>query len=236
MKPIHIIRHEEWIKAGHLSDTLEARAIPYTITAIDRNEPVPESLHGMSGLALLGSTYSVNDGYSWVNDEITLIKKALDADVPVLGHCFGAQLMSKAMGGDVYAMSAKEIGWHIAERLHSDEADHWLGDAGNAFELLVWHHDAFTMPPGATPLFKTAFCPDQAFVYGDNVATVPHLEVTADMLEEWLNIYGYDLEPVSDTVNSPEEIRRNMSVRVDAMHRASNRLYERWLEGVSKRG
>jgi len=73
------VRHEEWIQAGHLTDALEAKAIHYIMTAIDQNELVPESVHDISGLALLGSTYSVNDGYSRANDEITLIKKVLDA-------------------------------------------------------------------------------------------------------------------------------------------------------------
>ncbi len=235
MKPIHIVRHEDWIKAGHLTDTLEARGIPYTFTAIDQNDPVPKTVEGISGLALLGCTFSVNDGYSWADEEIDLIKQALDADIPVLGHCFGSQLMSKAMGGDVYPMSAKEIGWHKVQRIHSPEADNWLDGADDEFEILIWHHDAFTIPPGAAPLYQTDFCPDQAFVYGDNVATVAHLEVTVKLLEDWLDIYGYDLDPISETVQSPEEVRRNIHDRIKNMHKVTNLLYDHWLEGVQKR-
>lgn len=235
MRPIHIIRHEDWIKAGHLTDTLEKRGIPYTMTAIDKQDPVPNSVEGIAGLALLGCTYSVNDGHEWANEEITLIKKALDADIPVLGHCFGSQLMSKAMGGDVYAMSAKEIGWHMVSRIPSAESNEWLNAAPQQFEALIWHHDAFTIPPGATPLYESKFCPDQAFVYGDNLATVAHLEVTVDLLEDWLRIYGYDLDPPSETVQTPDEVRRNIKTRVSEMHKATDRLYDRWLKGVLRR-
>ncbi|MCS3903843.1 GMP synthase-like glutamine amidotransferase [Methylohalomonas lacus] len=235
MKPIHIVRHEDWIKAGHLTDTLDSRGIPYTFTAIDQHDPVPKTVEGISGLALLGCTYSVNDGHGWANEEINLIKQALDADIPVLGHCFGSQLMSKAMGGEIYPMSAKEIGWHEVECIHSPEADKWLGDDDDEFEILIWHHDAFTIPPGATPLYKSDFCPDQAFVYGDNVATVAHLEVTAKLLEDWLEIYGYDLDPISETVQSPEEVRRDMHSRITNMHKLTDRLYDHWLQGVQKR-
>jgi len=235
MKPIHIIRHEDWIKAGRLTDFLNERNIPYTWTAIDQNDTVPQSADNMSGLALLGCTYSVNDGHAWAENEITLIKKALDADIPVLGHCFGSQLMSKAMGGNVYTMPQKEIGWHTATRRHSREADAWLGDAPEQFRILLWHHDAFTVPPGATPLYQTGFCPDQAFVYGDNIATVAHLEVTAHLLKEWLRIYGYDLNPVSETVQSPEAVRENLEQRVIEMHKITDRLYDKWLNGVLRR-
>lgn len=235
LKPIHIIRHEDWIKAGRLTDKLQEQELPYTMTAIDQQDPVPQSVEGIAGLALLGCTYSVNDGYSWANEEITLIQKALDADIPVLGHCFGSQLMSKAMGGDVYTMSAKEIGWHTVSRIHSPEADKWLDEAPEEFEVLIWHHDAFTIPAGATPLYESAFCPDQAFVYGDNIATVAHLEVTVKLLEDWLDIYGYDLDPISETVQSPDEVRRNIETRVREMHKITDRLYDHWLAGVLKR-
>lgn len=235
MKPIHIIRHEDWIKAGHLTDTLDKRGIPHTLTAIDQKDPVPQSVDSMSGLALLGCTYSVNDGYTWADEEVTLIRRALDADIPVLGHCFGSQLISKALGGDVYTMSAKEIGWHPVNRIRSPEADKWLRDAPDQFEILIWHHDAFTIPAGATPLYQSSFCPDQAFVYGDNVATVAHLEVTVKLLEDWLEIYGYDLQPVSETVQSPETVRSNIDQRVRQMHGITDRLYDKWLAGVLKR-
>lgn len=235
MKPIHIIRHEDWIKAGRLADFLDEHDIPCTWTAIDQGDAVPQSVDNMSGLALLGCTYSVNDGYTWAEHEIALIKKALDADIPVLGHCFGSQLMSKAMGGSVYTMSQKEIGWHTATRQRSREADAWLGDAPDQFKVLLWHHDAFTIPPGASPLYQTDFCPEQAFVYGDNVATVAHLEVTVQLLKEWLRIYGYDLEPVSDTVQSPESVGENLEQRVSEMHNITDRLYDKWLNGVLRR-
>jgi len=236
MKPIRIIRHEDWIKAGRLTEFFDEKNIPYIWTCIDQSEPVPQSVDDISGLALLGCTYSVNDRLPWAEQEITLIQKALDADIPVLGHCFGSQLMSKAMGGEIHPMPQKEIGWHTVERIRSPESDAWQDDAPEQFEILIWHHDAFTIPPGASPLYKTEFCPDQAFVHGDNVASVAHLEVTVPLLEEWLRIYGYDLDPVSDTVQSPEAVRENIDRRVRDMHdNITNRLYEKWLAGVLQR-
>ena len=102
----------------------------------------------------------------------------------MLGHCLGSQLISKALGGTVAPMPAKEIGWYKVTRNESAESDGWLKEVPPEFEILIWHHDAFTLPPGATPLYSSAYCPDQAFVLGNTLATVAHIEVTAPLLRE----------------------------------------------------
>lgn len=234
MKPIRVIRHEDWITAGHFTDTLDEHGIPYVTTAIDQGDTVPRSVEDISGLVLTGCTRSVNDGDAWAQQEISLIKRAMAAGVPVLGHCFGSQLLAKALGASIYAMSAKEIGWYEMTPVSNPVVREWLGTSSREFEALVWHHDAFTLPQGATPLFGSTFCPDQAFVYGDNVATVGHLEVTAGLIENWLRIYGYDLEPLSPTVQDSDEISRDVERRVERMHCVTDSIYARWLEGVHR--
>jgi hypothetical protein len=103
------------------------------------------------------------------------------------------------------------------------------------FEILIWHHDAFTLPPGATPLYSSKYCPDQAFVLGNTLATVAHIEVTAPLLQKWLDIYGYDIAPISDSVQPIEDIRHSLDARVQHMHATlTDRLYERWLARVMK--
>ncbi len=237
MKPVLIVRHEDWIESGHLTATLDAAGLNHRLCAIDRGDAVPSDPEPFAGLAFLGATMSVNDGYGWIDDEVALIRRAAERDMPVLGHCFGSQLCASALGARVAPMSAKEIGWHRMTQSDSPAAQEWLGrDDGGGFDVLVWHHDAFELPEDATPLYSSRFCPDQAFARGNMVATVAHTEVTPDLLANWVDIYGYDMAPVSATVQPPEEVLRDREARVRTMQeRVTNRIYQRWLGPVRER-
>ena len=233
MKPIRIFRHEDWINPGRLAEYLDARKVPWEIVRIDQGEKVPLSIGDVSGLAFLGGTMSANDDYDWLADEIDLIRIAADEGVPMLGHCLGSQLIAKALGGTVEPMPQKEIGWHEVRKVDNPVARDWLGAVPDSFDIFIWHHDAFTLPPGAAPLYSSAHCPMQAFAFGNTVAIVAHAEVTAAMMEEWLATFGYDIEPVSESVQPIEQIRQNLGERCATMHRLfTDRLYDAWLARV----
>lgn len=233
MKPIRIFRHEDWISPGRVAEYLDARGIPWELVAIDQGEAVPQRVDDVSGLVFLGGTMSVNDGHPWLAEEMRLIRTAAARDLPMLGHCMGSQLIASALGGTVAPMSAKEIGWFEVRQLDNPVAREWLREVPERVEILIWHHEAFTLPPGAVPLYSTDHCPEQAYAIGNTVATVAHPEVTGPLLEDWLRIYGYDVEPVSATVQGVERIRERLPERCAAMHRAfTDRLYDAWLERV----
>ena len=233
MKPVRIFRHEHWIKAGYLTETLERRGIPYELVAIDQGTPVPHSIDDVSGLAFLGGTMSVNDPFPWIEDELRLIRQAAEHKLPVLGHCFGSQLISKALGGTVSPMPVKEIGWHTIELVDNAVTREWFDELPQRMKVLIWHHDAFTLPDGATPLYTSRFCPDQAFALDNMIATVAHIEVTETLLQEWLEIYGHDLAPISESVQSAEEVGCDLDKRVPTMQRLTDRLYDGWLHRVN---
>jgi len=236
MKPIRIFQHQDWVGAGRITETLTERGVAYEMIAIDRGSRIPSSLDDIAGLVFLGGTMSVNDPLPWIEAELSLIRQGHDRGVPILGHCLGSQLIAKALGGEVRPMPAKEIGWHRVTRNNEPIVRQWLAGTPEQFEILIWHHDAFTLPIGAQPLYSSRFCPDQAFVTGNTLATVAHIEVTVALLREWLDIYGYDLDPLSDSVQSIDEVQRVLEARVQRMHATlTDRLYERWLERVHER-
>lgn len=233
MKPIRIFRHQDWINPGRISEYLSAENIPWELVAIDRGDAVPQSLDEVSGLVFLGGTMSVNDDYPWLAEEMRLIRRAADRDLPMLGHCLGSQLIAKALGGSVAPMVAKEIGWHRVRKLDNPVAAEWLMAVPEQFEIFIWHHDAFTVPPGARPLYLSEHCPEQAYARGNTVATVAHPEVTADMMKQWLQIYGYDIEPGPASVQPVEKIRERLAERCSTMHQVfTDRLYDVWLTRV----
>lgn len=132
-------------------------------------------------LMVLGAPWSAyaDEVASWVQPELDLLRDADAAGVPVLGICFGGQLLATAHGGSVHASPAPEIGLHT---VHSAEA---VLD-GTWFQ---WHFDRFVPPPGATVIARSAAAP-QAFVLRRNLALQFHPELDAEGLEGWLDNNG----------------------------------------------
>lgn len=233
LKPIRIFRHDNWIEAGYLAEALERSNFSYELVAIDEGDPVPAGVGDVSGLAFLGGTMSVNDPFSWIDDELNLIRNAAERKIPVFGHCFGAQLMSKALGGEISSMPRKEIGWYAVEFSDNEVSKQWFSHLPQTVDVMLWHGDAMTIPQEAAPLYTTAFNPHQAFVIDNMIATIPHVEVTAAILSKWLEVYGDDLVPLSASVQSFEEVSKNLNKRVSAMQQLTDVLYNRWLGMVT---
>lgn len=143
--------------------------------------PLP-SLDGVDLLIPLGSRWSVYDTTNigtWIDDELELVRDADRRGIPVLGVCFGGQLLAAAHGGTVTAAPTEEIGWIDI----TAEADVALPfPSGPWFQ---WHLDVFTPPPGAT-LLATSPAGAQAFRLRRNLGLQFHPEVDAHVLEEWM--------------------------------------------------
>jgi GMP synthase-like glutamine amidotransferase len=127
MKPIAIFRHSPTEGPGHLAAVLDRRHLPWELIPLDAGAAVPGGPDGFAGLVFMGGPMSVNDDLPWIPPVLQLIRQAVAADVPVLGHCLGGQLMSKALGGVVTANPVKEIGWGRVEVEENPVARAWFG-------------------------------------------------------------------------------------------------------------
>ncbi|MDH4233536.1 MAG: type 1 glutamine amidotransferase, partial [Gallionella sp.] len=101
MKPIAIFRHFPTEGPGYLAEFLDERKIPWQLIAIDAGDAVPQSVAAYAGLVFMGGPMSVNDDLPWIPKVEALIRDAVARDIPLLGHCLGGQLISKALGGVV---------------------------------------------------------------------------------------------------------------------------------------
>jgi GMP synthase-like glutamine amidotransferase len=230
MKPVAVFRHSPGEGPGYFATFLEARSIPWTLFRIDEGELPPASPAGFSGLCFMGGPMSVNDDLPWLPPTFALIRTAVERGIPVLGHCLGGQLMSKALGGYVTRNPVKEIGWGDVEACEPAAAA-WLGDLGR-FEAFHWHGETFSIPPGAVRILKSAYCDNQAFVLGPHLGMQCHVEMTEAMIRLWNRAWADEQAAAGPSVQTPDEMYVNLEERLAAMRVAADRLYTRWIDGL----
>ena len=232
MQEILIFRHAPHEGPGYLADYLDRHHLPWRLIRIDENDPIPSSIDGVSGLVLMGGPMSVNDPLSWIPQVTKLIQRAVAANVPVLGHCLGGQLISKALGGAITKNPVKEIGWLPVSRVDSPAAKPWLDELPAKFEVFHWHGEIFSIPPGATRILASSDCANQAFIIGNTLAFQCHIEMTGEMVREWARVGADDLAPLCATVQNPQAMTAELDRRVERLQGIADKFYDRWIQGL----
>jgi GMP synthase-like glutamine amidotransferase len=234
MKPVGIFRHSLTEGPGYFATYLEARGIPWRLVKVDEGEAVPADASAFSGLVFMGGPMSVNDDLPWIPKVLDLIRDGVAADVPVLGHCLGGQLMSKALGGKVGRNPVKEIGWGRVDVADDPVARAWFGPGLESFESFHWHGETFTIPEGAVRIMGNRNCENQGFVIGKNLGMQCHVEMTEQLIESWCESGAGEIEEsrASPSVQSPAEMKARMREKIAAMRQVADRLYDRWIKGL----
>ncbi|KAF0206179.1 MAG: glutamine amidotransferase [Gallionellaceae bacterium] len=234
MKPIAIFRHSPSEGAGYFAEFLNQHTIPWEMIRIDEGDTVPRNARDFSGLVFMGGPMSVNDDLPWILFVLPLIRDAFAHDVPMLGHCLGGQLITKALGGVVSKNPVKELGWGKVDVADNPAAREWFGDF-RSFDSFHWHGETFSLPPGAVHLLSSAHCPNQAYAIGKHLALQCHVEMTESMISEWCEVGADELaaNAGSPAVQSAATMQAQMSDKLPELHRVAAQLYRHWLHGLS---
>jgi GMP synthase-like glutamine amidotransferase len=233
VKPVAIFRHSPTEGPGYFATFLDAHRIPWRLVKVDAGEPVPASQREFSGLVFMGGPMSVNDDLPWIRDVLAVINSAAQADIPVLGHCLGGQLMSKALGGKVTRNGVKEIGWGAVTVDDSAVAKEWFG-ATREFAGFHWHGETFTIPSSAVHLAQSPYCANQAFVLGKHLGMQCHVEMTSELIRSWCDDWEKELvRKASPSVQTPAQMFERLDERVRSLNKVADCLYERWIEGLA---
>jgi GMP synthase-like glutamine amidotransferase len=210
---------------GLLVEWLEERGIPYEVHHSYKGRAVPDP-SDYAFVASLGSPYGPNDTHERsVVDELGLIGTAVEKGVPVLGLCFGGEVLSAVLGGTVERAPKPELGWREIE---TDEPD--LIPAG---PWLEWHYERFTTPPGAVEVARTADAV-QAFRMGPHLGVQFHPESTVEIVSHWA---GMDTESLGEL--GIEDGRALLTVEPEieeATRESAFRLFDAFLEGLRRNG
>lgn len=233
VKPVAIFRHAASEGPGYFAEFLDRKRVPWELIRIDQGEPVPQAVEKFAGLCFMGGAMSVNDPLDWIGQVLALIRRAAEANVPVIGHCLGAQLLAKALHASVHANPTKEIGWGEVTVADHTLAKQWFGDI-TAFESFHWHGETFSLPEGATRIAASPYCQNQIYVLDIHLGMQCHVEMTTEMIESWCASGAREIaRSAGPAVMSVEQIKQRLPERVRALHLVADRLYERWLRALN---
>jgi GMP synthase (glutamine-hydrolysing) len=234
MKPIAILQHDPLQRPGYLLQFLDELAIPARIIRPCDGDDVPRSSRLFSGVVSLGSDASTNDGAPWIQRELRLIGDAVACDIPVLGHCFGGQLMARALGATVHRNAFANIGW---SNLRITPAGHRIFADVPQVHAFNWHYESFTIPAKATRTLFGEHCLNKGFVFGKHLAFQGHFEVTEEIVRSWCAAHRAELAKAhGPAVQHEAEILRCLPERVAAVHVAARLAYAAWLAPIQRIG
>ena len=174
---IAFLEHSASDVPGVLGELARALGLQVTSHRADQGAVALPDLGSVDAVVVLGSAASVHDDVAWIADERALVTAAVDADVAVLGVCFGGQLLAQVLGGTVVRASRPEIGWPAMTTSDPDRIPPgpWLD----------CHEDAFTCPPSAEALASTDVSL-HAFISGIHTGVQFHPEATKEIVEAWI--------------------------------------------------
>lgn len=148
----------------------------------------PDDIGECDAYLMTGSRAGTYDDYDWIEPAEQILRDIVAAEIPVVGICFGHQLIAQAFGGKS-EKSAK--GW--GQGLHSWEIEQpawWMDSESELFSLHVSHQDQVVeLPPGAVTLASSEFCQYAAFQYGDYAIGIQgHPEIAREYSQEIMNM------------------------------------------------
>ncbi|MBD1202797.1 MAG: type 1 glutamine amidotransferase [Rhodobacteraceae bacterium] len=146
----------------------------------------PASVRDADGWLITGSRHGVYEDHPWIPPLEQFIRDAFALRVPVVGICFGHQIVAQAMGGKVERYAG---GWAVGA------TDYDFG--GETLRLNAWHRDQVVQAPaGATVIATNDFCANAALLYDDRALTVQaHPEFRPEFVDGLMRTRGKGLVP-----------------------------------------
>lgn len=150
----------------------------------DANAQAPGALPdpaSLEGIVITGSPAGVYEDHAWLDPLRDFICRAYDHGTPMLGVCFGHQIMADALGGDV---RKSDKGWGLGRHTYRVASrPGFMADAPDALSVACSHQDQVLVPPpSATVILASDFTPNAGLFYGNGraMSVQPHPEFEDD--------------------------------------------------------
>jgi GMP synthase (glutamine-hydrolysing) len=224
-KKVAIVVHQEHSRPGRVGALLEKRGYELHRLCPNRGCQLPEDMSDYAGVVIFGGPMSANDcgTLAGIKCELDWIPRVVEAGVPYLGLCLGAQLLTRAVGGKVAprADGLVEVGYAHITPTPAGQA--WFKGPMRVYQ---WHREGMTVPDCCEVLAGSEHYPVQAFRYGANAFGFQfHPEVTLEMKSIW-------------TLKATESLKRP-GAQPRGVHLSMHALYDppldRWINGFLDR-
>ncbi|MFT3814409.1 MAG: glutamine amidotransferase [Acidovorax sp.] len=180
---------DDWISGGLDTSAFDIRVVDA------RSDPLPP-LQGLAGVVITGSHAMVSERAPWSEAAARWLRGAVQAGLPVLGICYGHQLLAHCLGGEVgYHPAGIEIGSVEVQLQPAASGDPVLGELPPAFPAQVVHRQSVRrLPAGAVLLAGSAHEPHQAFRVGAAAWGVQfHPEFSAQAMRAYIDALAPEL-------------------------------------------
>lgn len=205
MKRALILQHAKCEGPALIADWLERHG--WTLEVFDfPSRKTPPVLADFQLLVIMGGAMNIyqHRDHPWLVAEKELIRQAIHAELPVIGVCLGAQLLSDALGGKVFQNPHHEIGWWPVD--FTPEARAIFPGLPASAVFLHWHGDTFTLPAGAIRVAESTACAEQGFLWKDRLLALQfHPEADERLAGEFCEDPG-DHWPRGSWVQPPAQI------------------------------
>jgi GMP synthase-like glutamine amidotransferase len=230
-----LIQHDHICTPGYVGERLTDRGLDLVLHQVVREDrflspdveiefPDPTDFDAIVPMGAPWSVYDHQAIGTWVPAELKMLRAAHDHQVPVLGICFGGQMLAAAHGGSVSRSAAPEIGW-----VEVDSDDESLGLSGLWFQ---WHYDQWQLPNAAQEVARNPSS-SQAFVLGRNLAVQFHPEMTSEILASWIATGG--AEEITRFGIKLDDLVRQTADQDAANRERAHRLVDQFLDRVAAR-
>jgi GMP synthase (glutamine-hydrolysing) len=196
MRELVVLEHTKEAGLSAFTEVLDARTSqsPWRRIHVPDGDALPDDLDAVAGLIVMGGAMSAVDpqAHPWMPPELDLLRRAVAADVPVLGVCLGAQLLGSALGGEVAARAVPQVGFvplHQSPEVSNDEL--FAGWPDGAPALFVHEDEVRTLPPGAVAMLLGSEGV-AAWRVGHAWGVQFHPEVTPAQLTSWVSDHLLD--------------------------------------------
>lgn len=175
---IQIVEHAPREGPYAIGAAIEAAGLPTRVCRTWAGDPVPDTADDLVGLVVMGGAMAAYEDFPSRVAELALLRAALEAEVPVLGVCLGAQLLAVAAGGVARPGNGTQVGWADVRMTEAARGDVLFAAVPERLRVPHWHGDTMDLPAGATLLASCDRYPVQAFRIGGSAWGMQfHLEV-----------------------------------------------------------
>jgi GMP synthase-like glutamine amidotransferase len=227
MNPVLCVRNDRDDTLGIAVPGLADAGVPLIRLDAFEAEPRWPGLDQIGGLVVFGGEMNADETerYPYLLTQRQLMRQAVDAGLPVLGICLGAQMLARVFGARVYRAPVRELGFKPVRITEAGQADPLLGAFHSGDRVFQWHEDTFDLPDGAELLAAGDDVQVQAFRIGRNAWGVQfHFEVDAEGVGAWLRVAEPSLERVWK--RSAEDVREELRLYLDAQQQRSRPLFK----------